>query len=52
MPSPSMQRGYGLSRQRVRVAVLRAHRRRDIELAVMLLGGSLVGVLAAFVRLA
>jgi hypothetical protein len=52
MPSPATPRSNRLSPQRVRVAVLRAHRRRDIELAVMLIGGATVGVLAALLRLA
>jgi hypothetical protein len=40
-----------MSRQRVRVAALRPHRRWDIELALMLIAGSLVGLFAALLRL-
>jgi len=50
MPSRSRTRVIRMPPPRVRVAVLDADNREEVELLAMLLGASLLAILAAFLR--
>ena len=50
MPSRSRKRVIRMPPPRVRVAVLDADNREEVELLAMLLGASLLAILAAFLR--